>query len=74
MMMVIFQNKIIYMPSMPPFSRSEKIEDHAGVCKPVEWEEKRIRASDGTELALCVSGIKNSRTRRRHVIVLYFQG
>jgi hypothetical protein len=73
-MMVVFQNKIIYMPSMPPFSRSEKIDDYAGVCRPVEWEEKRIRAADGTGLALCVGGIKSSTARPRHVIVLYFQG
>src|SRR6266498_2441351 len=27
-MMVVFQNKIIYMPNVPPFSRNEKVEDY----------------------------------------------
>ncbi|KAL1957339.1 hypothetical protein VTO42DRAFT_6128 [Malbranchea cinnamomea] len=75
-MMVIFQNKIIYMPSMPPFSRSEKIEDYARLCGAVRWEERRIRAEDGVEIALCVGSIprENDDGRRKHVVVLYFQG
>lgn len=52
LMMIIFQNKIIYMPSMPPFSRSEKVEDYAGSCKPVIWTEHSIRSEDGTPLKL----------------------
>src|ERR1700744_6107699 len=32
LMMVVFQNKIIYMPSVPPFSRSEKVSDYASQC------------------------------------------
>ncbi|KAJ9657746.1 hypothetical protein H2201_008059 [Coniosporium apollinis] len=73
--MVLFQNKIIYMPSVPPFSRREKIADYANICKPITWEEKRIRSLDGTEIALCVGGIKGSEeSSNREVIVLYFQG
>lgn len=74
-MMVLFQNKIIYMPSVPPFSRREKMADYANICRPVHWEEKRIRSLDGTEVALCVGGIENSADRsNKEVIVLYFQG
>ena len=75
-MMVIFQNKIIYMPSMPPFSRSEKIQTYKGQCGPVVWEERRIRSLDGVELAVCVGEMplpQNEKTER-HVVVLYFQG
>lgn len=56
-MLILFQNKILYMPSMPPFSRSERIADYAALCKPVLWREERIRASDGTELALAVGEV-----------------
>ena len=76
-MMILFQNKIIYMPSMPPFSRSEKIADHARRCLPVTWREEKLRAVDGVELSLCIadsasrSPLAESGT---HVIVLYFQG
>ncbi len=41
--MIIFQNKIIYMPSIPPFSRSEKASDYAAQCKPVIWKEHKPR-------------------------------
>ncbi|KAL8754272.1 MAG: hypothetical protein Q9184_005162 [Pyrenodesmia sp. 2 TL-2023] len=78
LMLVIFQNKIIYMPSVPPFSRSEKIKDYEAQCKPIVWEEKRIKAADGVELALAVGNIIGSRPQttegRKHVAILYFQG
>lgn len=89
-MMVIFQNRIIYMPSIPPFSRSERIEDYAGQCGGVRWEERRIRSVDGVEIALCVGEVPgekakastnvddmvkgNMNKRKRRVVVLYFQG
>ena len=88
-MLVVFQNKIIYMPSVPPFSRSEKIEDYAASCRPVAWREERIRAADGTKLALAVGEIPEEVAKRdedgskvpvcrgrrgRRVVVVYFQG
>lgn len=54
-MMIVFQNKIIYMPGMPPNARRERIEDYVRQCGGVQWEEHRIRAEDGTNLALCVA-------------------
>ncbi|KAG6999644.1 hypothetical protein G7Y79_00033g068320 [Physcia stellaris] len=87
LMLVVFQNKIIYMPSVPPFSRSEKIEDYAASCRPVVWREERIKAADGTKLALAVGEIPREMSkqdedeskvlvhgRRRRVVVVYFQG
>ena len=84
LMLVIFQNKIIYMPSVPPFSRSEKLADYAAVCRPVTWREERIRAADGVELALAVgesftatektSEKKSAGLKQKRVVVLYFQG
>ena len=86
LMLVVFQNKIIYMPSVPPFSRSEKIEDYAASCRPVVWREERIKAADGTRLALAVGEIPREMSkqdedeskvlvhRRKRIVVVYFQG
>lgn len=85
LMLVVFQNKIIYMPSVPPFSRSEKIADYAASCRPVVWREERIKAADGTKLALAVGEIPEETAKqheerskplatRRRVVIVYFQG
>ncbi|KMQ45654.1 Alpha/Beta hydrolase fold [Trichophyton rubrum] len=82
-MMVIFQNKIIYMPSIPPFSRQEKIATYEKVCWPIVWEEQRIQSLDGVEIALCVgrnvamTGEKEEKKVKGpegEVVILYFQG
>ena len=83
-MMVVFQNKIIYMPGLPPSSRRERIADWASMCGGIEWTEERTAAADGTELALAVATVPLPRGRRpvaavsepaaAHVYVLYFQG
>jgi hypothetical protein len=84
--MVLFQDKIIYMPGMPPFARSEKIEDYVKECKPVEWEEKRIKSLDGTKIALCIGHIPQAigdrrseagitrESKTKEVVICYFQG
>ncbi len=64
MMMVLFQDKIIYMPGMPPFARSEKIEEYSKECRPVEWEEKRIKSLDGTKISLCIGRIPRTNDNR----------
>jgi pimeloyl-ACP methyl ester carboxylesterase len=53
-MMVLFQNKIIYMPSVPPFSRSEKISDYENACRPIIWRQEMMRSLDGTKIALAI--------------------
>ena len=84
-MLVVFQNKIIYMPSVPPFSRSEKIEDYAASCRPVVWKQEKIRAADGTKIVLAVGEISQTkregdskrekvREKRRRIVIVYFQG
>ena len=85
LVLVLFQNKIIYMPSIPPFSRSEKIEDYAASCRPVVWRQEETRATDGTRLALAVGEIPQTkrerdskedkvREKKRRVVIVYFQG
>lgn len=79
-MTVLFQDRIIYMPYMPPFARHEKMEDYIAVCKPVCWEHKHIKSLDGTKLAICVGEAPSSRElcaaedRVKHVVICYFQG
>ncbi|KAI7089641.1 hypothetical protein KC356_g2279 [Hortaea werneckii] len=88
-MTVIFQEKFIYMPYMPPFARSEKIEDYEASCKPVEWVEERIRSLDGTKISLATGRMVEDEdspklhaalkeppqdVKRKEVIVCYFQG
>jgi uncharacterized protein len=74
-MMILFQNKIIYMPSVPPFSRSEKVSDYAVQCRPVEWIETDIQARDGTALKLLEGSIAPGDSDiTQHVVVVYFQG
>lgn len=85
-MMVVFQNKIIYMPGLPPNSRSERIADWASMCGGLQWTEEKTVAADGTKLAMAVTTIPLPKGRRAdattaenrpataHVYVLYFQG
>ncbi|KAI1136066.1 alpha/beta-hydrolase [Hypoxylon sp. FL0543] len=79
LMMVTFQNKIIYMPGLPPNARSERIQDYASRCVGVQWREERVRAADGTDLALCVTDVDlgpREMPRLPDVVfyILYFQG
>lgn len=81
MMMVLFQNKIIYMPSVPPFARKESIKDYKNACKPVEWRQEIIRSLDGTKIALAI-GKNQTRMSQRALtvpkdgglVIVYFQG
>ncbi|KAK6430182.1 hypothetical protein LTR95_013667 [Oleoguttula sp. CCFEE 5521] len=77
-MTVLFQDKIIYMPYMPPFARSEKLSDYTGGCKPVQWTEHRVRSIDGTTISLAVGTIPEplgaNTLATTDVVILYFQG
>jgi fermentation-respiration switch protein FrsA (DUF1100 family) len=76
--MVLFQNKIIYMPSLPPGSRREKLEDYSKTWAGVSWEETKIKSLDGTKLSVAVAHPETSpaaaQVKRRNIVVLYFQG
>lgn len=72
------------MPSMPPFSRSEKIGDYARLCGRVRWREDRIASRDGVPLAVCVAELAGSRgeesaeewkrKKKKRIVVIYLQG
>ncbi|KAH9216260.1 Alpha/Beta hydrolase protein [Leptodontidium sp. 2 PMI_412] len=74
-MMVIFQNKIIYMPGLPPNARRETIAEYRNQCSGIEWREVRIKPMDGTKISLCVASVNNIDVcDTRIVYILYFQG
>jgi hypothetical protein len=74
-MMVLFQNKIIYMPSLPPNARWETIANYKDQCGGILWREERIRAADGTRISLCVAEVDTSPAQALHTVyILYFQG
>lgn len=78
-MMILFQNKIIYMPGLPPNARREKIEDYKNQCGEIVWREERIKSLDGTCISLCVASVENRVTTSpdlplKTVYILYFQG
>jgi len=78
LMLVLFQNKIIYMPFLPPNARQEKISDYSKQCGAISWREERIRSTDGTAISLCVSDVvgkgDSKGKERKRVYILYFQG
>ncbi|GAP85378.1 putative alpha beta superfamily hydrolase [Rosellinia necatrix] len=79
LMMVVFQNKIIYMPGLPPNSRWEKISDYKHRLGGISWREERVRATDGTNLALCVADLEvgvngGPCSPGTPFYILYFQG
>lgn len=79
-MMITLQNKIIYMPNVPSFSRSETIDDYAGQCRPVQWKEDSLVTGDGVRISLAVGEIPRNEDASKlegggeDVVVLYFQG
>lgn len=75
-MMVLFQNRIIYMPGLPPNSRRETIEDYKSQCGGIQWQEEKTKAEDGTRISLCVASVDSGAVAQtsRRVYILYFQG
>jgi fermentation-respiration switch protein FrsA (DUF1100 family) len=76
-MMVLFQNKIIYMPGLPPNARRETIAYYEDQCGGIKWREERIRSGDGTRISLCLASVHSGREDSRQssrIYILYFQG
>ncbi|KAF2219459.1 Alpha/Beta hydrolase protein, partial [Elsinoe ampelina] len=76
MSLVLFQNKIIYMPSLPPYTRREKLEDYQSMCGKVKWREESIISNDGYRLAIAVGEIGQDIDHKvkPSIVILYFQG
>lgn len=74
-MIIIFQDKLMYMSWMPPFNRSEKLEDYTKECRGVDWEENQIQSLDRTKLAVCVGRFPAADVvKTKEVVICYFQG
>ncbi|RHZ62532.1 alpha/beta hydrolase [Aspergillus thermomutatus] len=79
-MIILFQDRLLYMSYMPPFARSEKIADYQAECRPVQWKETHMRSLDGTKLAVCVGSMPvtvtgdSTKQQKRSVVICYFQG
>lgn len=73
-MLVVFQNKIIYMPGLPPYARKEKISDYINQCHGVKWREEQVRAADGVQIKLCIADTGETKDLSSTVYILYFQG
>jgi len=78
-MMVVFQNRIIYMPGLPPTARWQRIADYAKQCRGIEWREERTKAADGTDLGMAVATVHlragpDAGRPVARVYILYFQG
>lgn len=77
LVMVVLQNKIIYMPNLPPFSRSEKISDYK-YPRDVFWREEKFRSFDGTKLSVAVGEVRqlehSTSPSKQSNVVIYFQG
>lgn len=78
-MMIVFQNKIIYMPGLPPNARREKISDYINQCGGITWREARIVSPDRTQIALCIASVESPDVPLKPsspfpVYILYFQG
>ena len=78
LMLITFQRKIIFMPTMPPNARTEKIEDYKKLCAGIQWRTVSIRSLDGTKISLCVTSVDNTTSPRfepsKRVYIIYFQG
>lgn len=78
-MMIVFQNKIIYMPGLPPNARREKISDYITQCGGITWREAQIVSADRTQITLCLATVGTPErwlnpSSPCPVYILYFQG
>ncbi|KAL4878321.1 Alpha/Beta hydrolase protein [Aspergillus karnatakaensis] len=61
---IILQDKLLYLSWLPPFSRSDRIDEYQGECRGVTWVEKTIRSGDGTKLVVCEGEVDSVPTRK----------
>ena len=67
------------MPNIPPFSRTETVEEYAGHCRPVQWKEDSLVTRDGEKLSLAIGDVpqyyeEEGKVEEEDVVILYFQG
>ena len=57
-MLIIFQNKLIYLPYIPLGARNEEIQDYSPQLQGYDWVTTEVRTRDGKKLSTCVAEIR----------------
>jgi len=87
-MLIILQNKLIYLPYIPPGARQETIEDYKPQVLGLDWATTEVRTRDSKKLVACVAEIRfqapcvpqhkltpcRRPIRVSEVVLVYFQG
>jgi hypothetical protein len=58
LMLIAFQNKIIYMPYIPLGARKETIKDYQPQLLGFDWSTAEVKTKDGKKLGTCVAKIR----------------
>jgi hypothetical protein len=58
MMLIILQNKLIYLPYIPFGARQETIQEYSPQLLGFDWTTTEVRTRDGKKLVACVSEIR----------------
>ena len=56
--LIIFQNKLIYLPYLPFGARKETILDYTPELLGFDWMTPKVRTRDGRKLSTCVAEIR----------------
>lgn len=57
-MLIIFQNKLIYLPYIPVGARKESIQEYLPQLLGVDWTTSEVKTPDGKSLSTCVAEIR----------------
>jgi hypothetical protein len=57
-MLIILQNKLIYLPYIPFGARQETIQEYRPQLLGFDWTTTEVRTRDGKKLVACVSEIR----------------
>jgi len=58
LMLIIFQNKLIYLPYIPAGARKETIQEYRPQLLGFDWTTSEVRTRDGKSLSTCVAEIR----------------
>ena len=58
LMLIIFQNKLIYLPYIPVGARKETIQEYRTQLLGFDWTTSEVRTPDGKSLSTCVAQIR----------------
>ena len=58
LMLIIFQNKLIYLPYIPVGARKETIQEYRTQLLGFDWTTSEVRTPDGKSLSTCVAKIR----------------